>query len=91
MSIKKKPIRKCIACRKHGEKSEFLRLVRLSNGEIELDFTGKKNGRGAYICKDIKCLEKAKKDNSLQRSFKCKIDEKTFEEIKLEIESVKED
>ncbi len=89
MSVKKKPVRKCIACRKHGEKSEFLRLVRLSSGEIQVDFTAKKNGRGAYICKDITCLEKAMKDNSLQRSFKCKIDNKTFEEIKQGIESVK--
>ncbi len=81
MTVKKKPVRKCIACRQQGEKNNFFRIVRLKDNDILLDFTGKANGRGAYLCKNLDCFEKAKKENSFQRAFKCKVSEQTFDEI----------
>ncbi len=91
MSIKKKPVRKCVACRKQSEKSEFIRIVRLKTGEVLIDFTGKQNGRGAYICKNMDCFEKAKKENALQRAFKCAISSDNYEEIKQGLIRVTED
>ncbi len=82
MSIKKKPVRKCVACRKQSEKFDFLRIVRLKTGEVLIDLTGKQNGRGAYICKNMTCFEKAKKENALQRAFKCNVCENDYEKIR---------
>ncbi len=81
MNDKKKPVRKCIACRKQSQKKEFLRVVRLNTGEVLPDFTGKQNGRGAYICKNADCFEKAKKENSFQRALKCSLGEEELEQI----------
>ncbi len=91
MNIKKKPVRKCVACRKQSEKSDFLRIVRLKTGEILIDYTGKQNGRGAYICKDMACFEKAQKESSLQRAFKCNVSEQSYEEIRQGLIRVTED
>ncbi len=91
MSIKKKPVRKCVACRKQSEKADFLRIVRLKTGEVLIDFTGKQNGRGAYICKDMACFEKAKKESALQRAFKCNVSEQNYEEIRQGLIRVTED
>lgn len=88
MNNKKKPVRKCIGCRRQDEKSAFLRVVRTNQGEILLDFTGKANGRGAYLCKDVACFEKARKEKSFQRAFKCQIPEELFDEVLARLISV---
>ena len=75
---KKIPVRKCVGCQQSKDKKELIRIVKNKEGEIFVDFTGKANGRGAYICLDKQCLEKAKKHNSLQRALGTKIDEETF-------------
>ena len=81
MAEKKIPLRKCIGCGEMKPKKELMRVVKSSENEISLDFTGKKNGRGAYLCKDVKCFEKARKSKRLEKSFSCRIDESVYEEM----------
>ena len=71
--IKKVPMRQCTGCGKHVEKKELIRIVRTKEDLIEIDFTGKKNGRGAYICNSVECLRIAQKRKSLERSLKVTI------------------
>lgn len=66
-------------------KKGLLRIVRSKEGEISLDLTGKKSGRGAYICKDVSCFEKAVKKKAFERSFKCKIPDEVYDRLKQEI------
>ncbi|MDO4771979.1 MAG: YlxR family protein [Bacillota bacterium] len=91
MIKKKKPVRKCVGCRQQSEKNEFIRLVKLKTGEVLVDFTGKQNGRGAYICKNVDCFNKARKENAFQRAFKCQIPDETFDGIETELERVTKD
>ena len=81
------PQRTCIACKSVKDKKELIRIVRTKEDEIELDMTGRKNGRGAYICKDIKCFESLKKSRGMDRSFKSQISpliyDKLTDELKL--------
>ena len=67
------PQRTCIACKNINDKKALIRIVRTKEGVFELDSTGRKNGRGAYICKDSKCFESLKKTRGLDRSFKTQI------------------
>ena len=62
---RKVPERQCLGCNEHKPKRELLRVVRTPEGEIVLDFTGKRSGRGAYICRDVKCLKKARKSGRI--------------------------
>ena len=73
MQPKKTPMRKCVGCGEMKPKKELRRIVRSPEGEISLDLTGKKSGRGAYICADPACLEKAQKGKRLERAFECAI------------------
>ena len=73
----KKPERKCIGCRNSFEKSGLIRIVKTPEGKVIIDKKGKADGRGAYICKDIDCLNKAFKKNQLEYSFKIKLNEET--------------
>lgn len=82
---KKVPARKCIGCGESKEKREFVRIVRTKDGEISVDPTGKKNGRGAYICKSTECLKKVKKSKGLERSFKMAIPESVYEMLEKEM------
>lgn len=77
--------RMCIACRKMHDKKELLRIVKTKEGKLFIDNTGKKNGRGAYICKNEDCLNILIKQNSLNKSFKMNIDKTFYQEIKEEI------
>ena len=72
--MKRQPQRTCMGCNEKKDKSNLLRIVKSSDGNINIDNTGKLNGRGAYICKNIDCLEKAMKSKRLEKSFKMKID-----------------
>lgn len=76
-----KPIRKCVSCREHKEKSEFLRVVKHKTNGVQIDFDMKKEGRGAYICCDEKCVEKAMKSRALSRAFKTEVKEDVYLDI----------
>lgn len=70
---RKIPQRQCLGCREMKNKKDLIRVVRSPEGEISLDFVGKKPGRGAYVCPDAACLAKAKKNRSLERAFKAAV------------------
>ena len=82
MNTKKKPERRCISCNEKREKNELLRIVRTPEKNIEIDLIGKKNGRGAYICKSEECLNKIIKSKKLERSFEIEIKSDFYEEIR---------
>lgn len=82
MKVKKIPMRTCVVCHEKLEKRELLRIVRNKEGVVSVDLTGKANGRGAYIKKDLEILEKAQKSKVLERHLECQIDDKIYEEIK---------
>lgn len=86
--IKKKkiPIRQCLGCSEHFEKKEMLRVVRSPQGEVSLDFTGKKSGRGAYICKNKKCLIKARKSKRIERVLECSIPDEVYDAMEQELD-----
>ncbi len=73
--------RMCIACRQMKDKKELLRIVKNKDGVISIDLTGKQNGRGAYVCKNTECLNKLKKQKSLNRAFKSNVDEEVYRNI----------
>ena len=85
MKQRKIPMRKCLGCGESFEKRELVRIVRSPEGEISLDLTGKKAGRGAYICKDIECLRKARKARRLEKSFECRIDDEVYDSMEAEL------
>ncbi len=79
MKPKKTPMRMCLGCGEMKPKKELIRCVRSPEGEVSLDFTGKKSGRGAYICRSAECLEKARKARRFEKSFSCKIEDSVYE------------
>lgn len=81
---KKIPLRQCVGCGEMKGKKEMLRVLKTTEGPIVLDTTGKKNGRGAYLCKSVECLKKAKKNKGLERSFKMSIPDEIFEDLEKE-------
>lgn len=81
MHIKKIPMRQCTGCNERKEKKDLIRIIRTPEEEIVVDFTGKKNGRGAYICNSVECLQLAKKKKSLERSLKTTIPEQVYQEL----------
>ena len=83
---KKVPLRKCLGCDEMIGKKGLLRIVRSKEGEISLDLTGKKSGRGAYICRDLQCFEKARKRKAFERSLKCRIPDEVYDRLQQEIE-----
>lgn len=85
---KKVPLRQCIGCGEMKSKKEMIRILRTAEGEICLDVTGKKNGRGAYICTQRECLQKARKNKGLERSFKMSIPGEVYETLDNEFESL---
>ncbi|MBR2354458.1 MAG: YlxR family protein [Clostridia bacterium] len=84
---KKIPTRQCLGCNEHKPKKELLRVVRDPEGQVSLDFTGKKSGRGAYICHSLKCLKKARKSRRLEKSLECEIPESVFDHMEEELEA----
>ena len=80
------PLRKCTGCQEMKNKKEMMRILKTSEGDIVLDTTGRKNGRGAYVCCSMDCFEKAVKNKGLERSLKCKVPEEAYESLKKEIE-----
>lgn len=82
---KKIPTRRCTGCGEHFPKSALVRILRTPSGEITLDLTGKLSGRGAYICKSISCLRKARKASRLERSLECSVPEEIYEKLEQEL------
>ena len=87
MKQKKIPLRKCLGCGVQKPKQELARVVKSPQGDISLDLTGKKSGRGAYICKDVSCLNKAKKAKRFEHAFDCAISEEIYSVMEKELKS----
>ena len=87
MKVKKIPLRMCTGCMEMKPKKELIRVVKSPEGEVSVDLTGKKSGRGAYICKDKECLEKAFKAKRLSRNLDIAIDEVIYNRCREEIEN----
>lgn len=78
---KKIPLRRCIGCMQSFSKKELVRIVRTPDGSISLDVTGKKSGRGAYICKKTECLNKARKAKRLEKNLECNVPTEMYERL----------
>ena len=85
MKPKKIPMRMCNGCMEMKPKKELIRIVKNAEGEVSVDLTGKKSGRGAYICKSVECLEKAFKAKRLSRNLDVAIDEEIYNKLRDEI------
>ncbi len=82
---KKIPLRQCLGCNGHFPKKDLLRVVRSPEGEVSLDFTGKKSGRGAYICKNKECFAKARHSGRLRKNLECDIPEAVMDAMEAEL------
>ena len=85
---KKIPVRRCVGCQEMKGKKEMIRVIRTPEGDFLLDATGKKNGRGAYLCPSRECLDKARKNKRLERSFKQAIPKEVYEALEKEMEDI---
>lgn len=83
---KKIPQRMCLGCREHKDKKDLVRVVRSPEGEVSVDLTGRKNGRGAYICRSKECLKKARKQKAISKALNCEITDEVFEQLLIQIE-----
>lgn len=83
--VKKIPMRQCMGCNEHKPKAELLRVVRGPEGDVSLDFTGKRSGRGAYICREVKCLQKARKSHRIERVLECEIPDAVYDAMEQEL------
>jgi predicted RNA-binding protein YlxR (DUF448 family) len=87
MQPRKIPMRQCVGCREMKPKKELVRIVHSPEGEISVDFTGRKAGRGAYICRDASCLAKAEKSRALGRAFSAEIPAEVYDTLKKQLEA----
>ena len=87
MTVKprKIPLRMCVGCRESKPKRELIRVVRSPEGAVSLDLTGKKSGRGAYICRDVKCLKKARKSGRIAHNLECEISSEVYDSMEAEL------
>lgn len=88
---KKVPQRQCLGCREMKDKKALIRVVRSPEGEISLDFKGKKPGRGAYVCPDPACLKRARKSRALERAFSAPMPDEVWEELEKQMKEVPTD
>ena len=86
--VRKVPMRKCIGCQEMKNKKEMMRILKTTDNAVVLDTTGKKNGRGAYICFSKECFGKAVKSKALERSLKMNIPQEVYESLKKEIDAI---
>ena len=84
---RKIPQRQCVGCRTMKEKRELIRVVKTPDNEIVLDVTGKKSGRGAYVCPDGECLKKARKSRALERAFSLSIPDEVYDALQAQMEN----
>ena len=85
---KKIPLRQCVGCGEMKGKKDMMRVLKTAEGEICLDVTGKKNGRGAYVCKNAECLKLSRKNKGLERSFKMSIPKEVYDALEEEFENL---
>ena len=85
MQNKKVPLRKCMGCGEMKSKKELVRVVRNKEDEISLDLTGKKAGRGAYVCPALSCLQKARKSRGFERALSCRIPDEIYDRMEQEL------
>ena len=83
---KKIPLRQCLGCREMKPKRELIRVVRSPEGEVSLDFNGRKPGRGAYVCPDSECLKKARKARALERAFSAQIPDEVWDALERQMQ-----
>ena len=88
---KKIPVRQCLGCREHKPKPELIRVVRSPEEEVSLDFKGKKPGRGAYVCPDPACLQKARKSRALERAFSAPLPDAVWAALEEQMKAGEED
>jgi len=88
---KKIPLRQCVGCGEMKSKKEMMRVLKTTEEEICLDVTGKKNGRGAYLCKQEECLQKARKNKGLERSLKMSIPNEVYAQLEAEFDAAKKE
>lgn len=86
MRVKKVPLRKCTGCGEMKSKKELVRVVKSPEGEISIDLTGKKPGRGAYVCHSIDCLKLARKARRLEKAFSCPIPADVYDRMEEELQ-----
>lgn len=84
--MKKAPVRQCVGCREQKLKKELVRIVRSSEGMVSVDFSGKANGRGAYLCKNPECLKRAVKSHAIERAFEVKISQELLDQLCQQLE-----
>ena len=83
--VKKIPQRQCVGCREMKDKKSLLRVVKSPEGDVSLDFVGKKPGRGAYVCHDVECLKRARKSRALERAFETAIPAEVYDTMEQEL------
>ena len=83
--VKKVPMRMCLGCGEMKPKKELIRAVKSPEGEISLDLTGKKSGRGAYVCPNAECLRLARKAKRFEKSFECRISDQVYDTMEREL------
>ena len=88
-TVKKIPTRRCSGCGEHFPKNTLIRVLRTPEGEVTLDLTGKKSGRGAYICKNAACFKKARKTRRIETSLECQISEELYNRMEEELDGGK--
>lgn len=88
MSTKKIPLRQCIGCGEMKSKKEMIRVLKTAEGQFLLDATGRKNGRGAYLCPSVDCFKKAVKNKGLDRSFHMAVPKEVYEVLEKEMEQL---
>ena len=88
MSMKKIPMRKCVGCQEMKSKKDLVRVLKTPEDELIIDATGRKNGRGAYLCRSMECFELAIKNKGLERSLKTSIPADVYDSLKKEIEQI---
>ncbi len=84
---KKIPQRQCMGCRERKPKRDMIRVVRMTDGTVNLDFGGKMNGRGAYVCPNVECLQKARKSRALERCLETEIPQEVYDRLEKEMEA----
>lgn len=85
--LKKIPMRQCLGCREMKPKGELIRVVRSPEGELSLDFRGKKPGRGAYLCPDMACFTKAKKSRAIERALSSKVEPEVYAALEAQMKA----
>lgn len=85
---KKVPLRQCVGCGEMKSKKEMMRVIKTAEDGIVIDTTGRKNGRGAYVCVSQECLQKARKNKGLERSLKMSIPEEVYEGLEKEFDTI---